>query len=220
MTGVCSKSIDAAGWRQWQVDADVFAVQSYWEDLPVDPYVTDGSRRRRYAVGQLTNGALSILPEEPHLQAPAYNRLFGGIHRHLAPIATGFFNEPVLCQTLAEACAVLSVHRLRWRLQFHQFRILAPGEPTPEGIHRDGADFVLMVLIARHGVTGAETRLYGPQTDDTLACLTLKRSGQALIVDDERVRHFVTPVETRPGHVGAAYRDTLVATFHAERALA
>ena len=51
----------------------------------------------------------------------------------------------------------------RWSIEAHQFRIDTVdglGRPTPEGAHRDGVDFVAVVLVARNGVKGGETRVF------------------------------------------------------------
>ncbi len=46
-----------------------------------------------------------------------------------------------------------------WHVEIHQFRILARddgGKPPPEGMRRDGGDFVFMTFIDRSKVTGDE----------------------------------------------------------------
>ena len=50
-----------------------------------------------------------------------------------------------------------------WYVEAHQFRIDTTdgiGRPTPEGAHRDGVDFVAVVLVAREGIKGGETRVF------------------------------------------------------------
>lgn len=195
------------------IDTDLRPVQPYWLGLPPDPYMPTDERRRRYAVARYRQGKLSVLPDEPHLQPPKYNRLFGGIARNLAPIEPTFFGEPALGEILSQSAACLPLQRC-WRLQIHQFRINAPGSPTPEGLHRDGADYVLMVMIRRHEVTGGVTSLYELHNDDPVASVLLKRPGQALLLDDRRVRHYVSEIALRQPGARDAFRDMLVITFH------
>ena len=50
-----------------------------------------------------------------------------------------------------------------WYIEAHQFRIDTEGgigRPTPEGAHRDGVDFVAVILIGREGIKGGETRVF------------------------------------------------------------
>lgn len=98
----------------------------------------------------------------------------------------------------------------------HQFRIDAArsgATPTPEGVHRDGVDFVFMMLVQRRNIQGGETRIRD-QAGETLARFTLSDPFDTAIVDDARLLHGVTPVTpldlTQP-----AWRDVLVVTFAA-----
>jgi hypothetical protein len=50
-----------------------------------------------------------------------------------------------------------------WFVEAHQFRIDTTdgiGRPTPEGAHRDGVDFVAVVLVDARGIKGGETRVF------------------------------------------------------------
>jgi hypothetical protein len=102
-------------------------------------------------------------------------------------------------------------------VETHQFRIEAhPGEagkPTPEGSHRDGVDFVLVLMIRRENIAKGVTTIHGSDSAD-LGSFTLEHPFEAALVDDHRVFHGVTAVEpidpTLP-----AFRDVLVVTFRA-----
>jgi hypothetical protein len=52
-----------------------------------------------------------------------------------------------------------------WHVELHQFRIEAHagqiGQPTPEGLHRDGVDWVLVMLVNRKNVERGVTTIYG-----------------------------------------------------------
>ena len=100
-------------------------------------------------------------------------------------------------------------------MEVHQFRIEArsaeAGRPTPEGLHRDGVDWVLVLLINRENIASGVTTIHAAG-GDMLGQFTLTAPFDAALVDDQRVAHGVTPVEpidpSRP-----AYRDVLVVTF-------
>jgi hypothetical protein len=102
-----------------------------------------------------------------------------------------------------------------WHIEVHQFRIAArvgeQGRPTPEGVHRDGVDYVLVLLVDRQNIASGVTtvhRLDGVQ----LGAFTLTTPLDAAWLDDSKVAHGVTPIEpvdpARP-----AYRDVLVVTW-------
>jgi hypothetical protein len=102
-----------------------------------------------------------------------------------------------------------------WHIEVHQFRIEArygeAGRPTPEGLHRDGVDYVLVLLVSRRNIASGVTGIHG--LDGTpLGQFTLTEPFDAALVDDSRVAHGVTPVEPiDPSQL--AYRDVLVVTF-------
>jgi hypothetical protein len=104
----------------------------------------------------------------------------------------------------------------RWHVEAHQFRIDTGdgiGRPTPEGAHRDGVDFVAVLLVGRSGISGGETRVFdahGP----TGQRFTLEAPWSMLLLDDARVIHESTPI--RPVNAGIpGHRDTLVLTYRA-----
>jgi len=104
-----------------------------------------------------------------------------------------------------------------WHVEVHQFRITTgneQGQPTPEGMHRDGVDWVLVMLVRRENVSSGETRVEDVSREP-LGSFTLAEPMDAAFVDDDRVLHGVTAIETvdpsRP-----AYRDVLVVTLRRE----
>ena len=202
--------------------ADWDAYGASWGDLAVDEYMADGGRyrRRRYATLEAQPGRTERLPHQPHFQSVDYNRLNGGVERWFAPITPAVLDLP-LTQAILEAS--LDVFGpvagpeagYPWRTEMHQFRIEAradeAGRPTPEGAHRDGVDWVLVMLVARENVAAGVTDIFDP-TGAALGSFTLLEPLDAVFIDDHRVFHGVTAIEavdpSRP-----AYRDVLVTTF-------
>jgi hypothetical protein len=200
-------------------DWDAFA--GSWNGLELDTYMADGGRyrRRRHAVyAAKAGGAIARRPHQPHFQTVEYNPLHGGIERWFAPILPEIGDGPTL-RTILTFCRDL-FGRLTpavpaWHIEVHQFRIEArpgePGQPTPEGMHRDGVDYVLVLLVARHNIKSGTTTIHDLARRQ-LGGFTLTDPFDAALVDDRRVYHGVTPVEpvdpTLP-----AYREVLVVTF-------
>ena len=105
-----------------------------------------------------------------------------------------------------------------WHVEAHQFRIEArpgqAGQPTPEGMHQDGVDWVLVLMIGRENIASGTTTIHGLDRA-LLGSFTLQAPMDAALLDDHRVFHGVTPVEpldvSRPAH-----RDVLVLTWRRE----
>jgi hypothetical protein len=202
-------------WSDWQRFADS------WNDLRVDTYMADGGRyrRRRHAV-YLTaeTGAIERAPHQPHYQALDYNPLNGGIARWFEPIAPDVADGPTMrtilafCRSLFDSVASATC---AWRAEVHQFRIEArageEGRPTPEGLHRDGVDYVLVLLVHRQNIASGTTTIHG-RHGEQLGDFTLTEPFDAALLDDGRVRHGVTPVRALDP-AAPAHRDVLVVTF-------
>lgn len=201
-------------------DWDGFAAS--WDDLELDTYMADRGRYRKrrhavYAAG--SDGPIMRKPHQPHFQSLEYNPLHGDIERWFAPIAVEIGDGPSL-RTILDFCRTLfgrmAPGTRSWRIETHQFRIEArPGEqgrPTPEGAHRDGVDYVLVLLIRRRNIAQGTTSIEAIDDRRLLGSFTLTDPFDAALVDDARVYHGVTPVAPLdPAH--PAYRDVLVVTF-------
>lgn len=195
------------------------ALARSWDDLRPDTYLRDGGsyRRRRHACFLVDDGRLARAPHRAHWQSTDYNALHGGLHRWFEPVDDAVAADPAWSRLLLGLSAQVS--RLReahpWHVEAHQFRIDTSdgiGRPTPEGAHRDGVDFVAVLLVARVGIRGGETRVFdahGPAGER----FTLERPWSLLLLDDARVIHESTPIQ--PAGEGGGHRDTLVLTWRA-----
>ena len=201
-------------------DWDAFAAS--WDDLGPDTYMADGGRyrKRRHAVFRVSGSMVDRLPPQPHYQSRDYNQLNGGIERWFQPVLPGIAAGPSIAAIL-RLCAHLFgalTPAKSWFVEIHQFRIEArageAGRPTPEGMHRDGVDHVLVLLIGRKNIRSGETSVHD-LTGRMLGSFTLTEPCDAALVEDRRVMHGVTPVEpVDPASVG--FRDVLVMTFKQE----
>jgi hypothetical protein len=203
--------------------ADWQAFAASWNDLGLDTYMADGGRyrkRRHAAFGARAGEPIHRKPNQPHYQSRDYNPLNGGIARWFDPVlpevANGESMTAILaaCRALFESLASTRV----WHIEVHQFRIEArsgaAGQPTPEGMHRDGVDYVLVLLVGRRNIQSGVTSIHDAEGRD-LGSFTLAEPCDAAWVDDHRVMHGVTPVEPiDPAQPG--FRDVLVVTFRAD----
>ncbi len=191
-----------------------------WEGMPQDTYMADGGRyrRRRFAVFTVDPaGDIRRSPHQPHYQTTDYNPLNGGVERWFEPVPETITTGPSFRAILA-ACRTSFTSLApgaAWHIETHQFRIeagpAAAGKPTPEGMHRDGVDYVLVLMVRRENIERGTTSIHGLDGTE-LGSFTLTAPLDAALVDDRRVFHGVTPV--RPvDPVRPAFRDVLVVTF-------
>ena len=199
-------------------DWDLFARS--WDDLAVDTYMADGGRyrKRKHAVYAATaDGRITRAPHQPHYQGLDYNPLNGGIARWFEPIDAAVGGGATLGAILGWSRRFFEGLTLArdWHVEVHQFRIEARaeerGRPTPEGVHRDGVDYVLVLLVDRVNIVSGTTTVHSV-SGRPLGSFTLSTPFDATVLDDARVAHGVTPIApldaSQPGH-----RDALVVTW-------
>ena len=225
LRGVGFTFVAGAGFRGLlgdPTDWDAFAAS--WNRLELDTYLPDGHRyrRRRHGTFSARAGEDAFRRErhQPHYQGIEYNRLVGGIERWFEPIEPGVASGPTFGAVMRFGLTLyggLAPGR-DWHIEAHQFRIEAradaAGLPTPEGVHRDGVDYVTVMLVDRVNIASGTTTLHAPD-GRMLGSFTLAAPCDAALVDDARVMHGVTAVHpvdaSRP-----AWRDVLVVTYRAK----
>jgi hypothetical protein len=197
-----------------------------WDDLGLDRFMADGGRyrRRRFAAFTVKDGTIRRKPHQPHYQSRDYNSLNGGIARWFDPVTEAIGSHPAttsvlkVCDRLFTSLTPPDVRPERWHVEMHQFRIEArpdaAGQPTPEGAHRDGVDWVLVLLVRRENVAEGETSITDLERN-LMSRFTLAQPMDAALVDDSRVFHGVTAVHPLDPDK-AAFRDVLVITFRRE----
>ncbi|ADE11408.1 2OG-Fe dioxygenase family protein [Sideroxydans lithotrophicus] len=194
------------------------SLKADWDDLPPDTFLKDGGRyrRRRHSCFIVDGQSATQVAHRPHYQPLQYNALHGGMLRLFEPLAAHTVAQPVwstLLRNIARVCADVKGER-PWYVEAHQFRIDTThgiGRPTPEGAHRDGVDFVAILLVGRENVSGGESRIFdanGPHGQR----FTLSEPWTLLLLDDHRVIHESTPIQPT---ADGGHRDTLVLTFRA-----
>jgi hypothetical protein len=212
--------LEWAGLSAW----DSFAAG--WDDLGVDTYMADGGRyrRRRFACFRADASGIARKPHQPHYQSRDYNPLNGGIQRWFEPVTEPIGAHPAMrailaaCHALFDRLTAPAQRPASWHVEVHQFRIEAAvgqeGRPTPEGLHRDGVDWVLVLLVNRINIASGETGI-ADLTKRPLGSFTLTDPLDAAVTDDNRIYHSVTPVTPLDPAVPAC-RDVLVVTFRRE----
>jgi hypothetical protein len=197
---------------------DLNAMAPSWDRLEPDRYLKDGGRYRfrRHSCFVDDGGTLTLAPHRAHWQPVEYNALHGGMHRMFEPIEPGTAGQGAwgrLLRALGETFSSVK-GKQPWYVEAHQFRIDTAegiGRPTPEGAHRDGVDFVAVILVDRHNIKGGETRVFQANGPDGKR-FTMLEPWTMLVLDDATVIHESTPIQPT-GENG--HRDTLVLTWRA-----
>lgn len=210
--------LDTPSWtQQWN------ALAASWNRLPPDAHLKDGGhyRKRRHAcfIQDVATGAMEQTPHRAHWQPTDYNALHGGFERWFDPVEPAVAKAAAWEQLLSRLGQLFArVQKVaHWYIEAHQFRIDTAGgvgRPTPEGAHRDGVNFVVVLMVARQGVKGGETRVFdahGPQG----VRFVMKDPLTALLLDDARVIHETTPIFPADKAEVEGFRDTLVLTYRA-----
>ena len=213
-----SLQLPTPGWTQgWN------ALTDSWNRLPPDAHLRDGGhyRKRRHAcfIQDLAAGALTQVPHRAHWQPTDYNALHGGFERWFDPVEAEVAQAPAWRELLIQLGGLFAQVQpvSRWYIEAHQFRIDTAGgvgRPTPEGAHRDGVNFVVVLLVARHRVKGGETRVFDANGPHGVR-FVMQQPLTALLLDDARVIHETTPILPADQQADSGFRDTLVLTYRA-----
>lgn len=204
--------------RQWD------ALHTSWEDLRRDTHLKDGGsyRQRRHScfIQNIDTATLTQTPHRAHWQPTVFNALHGGYDRMFEPIAATVASSESfrkLISTLGKTFA--QIHSTKnWYVEAHQFRINTNGgigRPTPEGAHRDGVDFVVVMMLGRQHVKGGETRVFNVN-DSTGVRFVMQEPYTTILLNDERVIHETTPIQPEAPGMTDCWRDTLVLTYRAD----
>jgi hypothetical protein len=198
--------------------AELDGLAPSWSNLPRDAWLRDGGRyrHRRHScfVQEIASDALRQVAHRAHWQPTSYNALHGGMERWFEPITPQIATSPAWTRLLRSLGQVFARVRpvAQWYIEAHQFRIDTAegiGRPTPEGAHRDGVDYVAVILVNRDRIRGGETRVFEAEGIAGVR-FTMTQPWTTLLLDDARVIHETTPIQ--PEGAGGV-RDTLVLTY-------
>jgi hypothetical protein len=199
------------------------SLSAEWQDLPPDLYLKDQEpyRRRRFGSYRYSTASdeLTALKHEPFYQSAEYNKFAGGISRHFQPLTPQGYGNAFLKELIKFNVMKLRIEGGRsekWKVGVHQIRIISNsrfvGNPTPEGIHRDGVAYFSVHLIARENIgRGGVTCIYTPG-GDKIDELTLSNPLDSLYANDCSILHCVSEIHPADG-AEFAFRDALIMTY-------
>ena len=207
--GYCA--VPAGLWQPPRAEGEAALLQSF-DHLVQDGHMADGGtyRYRRYSRLMWSEGCLSRLEGNSIYQELKDNPLNGGVKRTFAPLETAILENPFLQAILLKDADQLGLSG-KWQVGVHCVRILArpalPGQPTPEGIHRDAEHFTVQHLVNRHQVRGGVFTAYNESKIPVFHWLQLVRWDTLYFSGS--LWHSASPVESDLG----GHRDILLIDF-------
>ncbi len=188
------------------------SIKQFFPALPVDPYIKHNYRFRRLSRFTVSGNKLIKLPHGYFYQSQQYNPLLGDVKREFAELDEALielddFKKLVLA--FSDSCklhpeAEIGVHQIRISCSPQNY-----GNPAPEGIHRDGTDFIGIFSVDRENIQGGETHLYTDKKEKPVFSKILN-PGELLLVNDHEFLHFTTPIKPTSAQEGT--RDVFVLT--------
>ncbi len=218
--------IDNTTHREIQLGSKLIDFQKYFVELGEDVYHRKeiGGRTRRLAQHYLTFNPetdeikVTRLVTQPFIQGKT-NKLTGHIAR---PIESSLAECDFRSYIKASFKHVLEIANdtpdteSKWLVNCHQVRTHSSptqhGIPVPEGVHKDGADYVVMGCVDKQSVSGGISTIHESEDGPAMFETTLE-PGNALLIKDREIYHMVSPIESiEKGATG--YRDMILMGFH------
>lgn len=204
--------------------AELDELSGYWDELPLDMYLSDNGKYRRRRFAELmydhATRSLSNTGNARFYQPAEYNGVNTGVRTYTG-IKHAFLGhqavQAILLHFANKFCDALKVGRLEMSL--HQVRVTGnddvAGQPTPEGIHKDGVDYSCQILFRRDNVAGGESLIFDNDRQLQLG-VTVMEPLEFYSFRDTEIYHAVSPV--RPASAGKpAVRDILGIDFSIKR---
>jgi len=175
----------------------------------------DGQYRlRRYSMIELLAEPymFKTLPTTTFMQTDEYNNFQGNIERKFENV-----DEDVLdgkgMKELIYKFRMFNQLPTGTPIDIHQMRIITLYDETPvspEGVHRDGYDFIAMIGIARHNIEGGHLLVYTEQDSDHFMSIPLD-AGQMVSLDDTKLWHNASNIQTID-KTKNGYMDAIIVT--------
>lgn len=209
------------------VPPDLFAhweaIQAEYPLLPADEYLPNNQRYRfrRYSSFNFDpqTGALTLLPHQDYYQDVSINAVTGGMVRKFAPLTEETASNPFLHELIRFNFGQFPVAEYMmngpWQVDAHQVRVVArpnvEGHPTPEGIHKDGAEFVTVHIAELENIEGGDVSIFDDEKNP-LVSFRLDHVLDSYLFHDRMLWHAASPVRPAEGDWGV--RSILTFDYH------
>ena len=189
-------------------NAAVETLSPSFNHLPTTSHKDGKYRLRRYSQIQLGSKSMEILASDTFEQGHDYNDFQGGIKRKFENIENSTIHSDGMKELIFLFKAVNSLP-LGTKVDIHQMRVITLNLDTqvsPEGVHRDGYDYISMIGISRYNIAGGHLLVYTDKDSDHFLSIPLC-AGQVVTLDDRRLWHNASPIQAidqqKTGHMDA-----------------
>jgi hypothetical protein len=196
-----------------------------YQTLPPDAFLPDHGKYRFRRFDRFyfypATGELVLLPHVDYFQSNDINTVTGGIVRQFAPLTRKTANNPFLHELIRFDFAQFPLRDPEqkyqpWQVDVHEIHVVAQpgdiGHPTPEGVHRDGAEFVTVHLAALENASGGIVTVYDDDKQP-ITSFQLQNILDSYLFDDARLWPGVTPIASYDG-IHPAQRGILTFDYH------
>ncbi len=200
------------------------ALRAAYPSLPLDEFLPGGLKYRFRRWGKAyylpSTGEILPLPPADYFQSADINTVTGGIVRRFAPLLPDMVDNPFMQALIRfnmdQFPIRLDQRSAPWQVDIHLIRVVADstglGHPTPEGIHKDGAEFVTVHLVELDNAAGGDVTIYD-NAKQPLFTFRLASLLDSYLFEDPRVWHAAGPIKpidpARP-----AVRSILTFDYH------
>ena len=189
-------------------------LRNYFEPLPIDPYIDGNFRFRAYSTYSLKDNWIKRLPHTSFEQPKDVNKLLGGVVRDYQALDLAIDQEAEFQHLLHSFVDRTRINTDKAIIAVHQIRVISSkdhlGTPAPEGVHRDGNEFVGIYCVTRKNIIGGFTQLFS-SPGERPHMYTVLEENQFIILDDKRYYHYVSEtIANEEGKKGV--RDVFVFT--------
>mmetsp|Transcript_97482 Transcript_97482/g.179134 ORF Transcript_97482/g.179134 Transcript_97482/m.179134 type:complete len:463 (+) Transcript_97482:111-1499(+) len=188
--------------------------QEYFDRIKEDPYCPGRYKRIAWLKVDLQRDSVQVLGNEPLFQPKEFNPTHGDLVRNYESCEQSFLDRPDTLAFIKDFAAFWKVDSndvILFQMQRVRADVDAAGEPTVEGIHRDGIQALSVTCVNRVNVVGGESVIYEDLAGERQVLRTMLQPGNSLYMQDMFLYHYVSPIRSADG-VNPGYRDIIIMT--------
>ena len=177
------------------------SLKKSFEKLPVDPFqvsLKKPFRYRKFTNVKFKNHSFDSYLDGSFYQTKKINRYVGGKLRIYKSIDKLVIDEIIL---LFKKEFQSNLKFKSYELGIHQIRIISSkdivGYPVPEGWHKDGFDFVILLNINTKNIIGGISRIREKLNDNYDHFSKLLKSGEYIFINDKKYFHYADPINVK-----------------------
>ncbi|MEO1259531.1 MAG: 2OG-Fe dioxygenase family protein [Bacteroidota bacterium] len=186
-------------------------IKNQFTGLTRDPYLKEGFRYKEIARYRVNGNMVVRQPHGPLFQATDHNPTHGGITRHYPAFDPQGNIRPEInhiVRTFARNCQLTYQDEILFQAQRITCTAGMTGLPAVEGWHQDGTNFIGMMCVDRHNVSGGASQLSFDKGVRVVFDHILQ-PGELLMLDDRTYWHYATPIQP-VDPMAKSYRDIFI----------